>query len=186
MDTSRLARITLTIDVRVSLYGRGMTFTQKSGTGDFDFYVGEWDSVHRRRKEWLADCDEWYEFSATTRCWSVFGGAANVDEINCPDQGFSGLSVRLLDQETGDWSIYWVNSRDGVLGLPPVSGRFEDGVGRFYADEVLQGRSIRTRFTWSDITPDSARWEQAFSPDGGATWEANWVAEFSRRPAPTA
>jgi hypothetical protein len=163
-----------------------MTSTAKSGTGDFDFFIGEWDGVQRRRKAWLADCDDWYEFATTTRCWSVFGGAANIDEIHAPDQGFSGLTVRLLDQATGDWSIYWANSRDGVLGLPPVTGRFEDGVGRFYADEVLAGRSIRTRFTWSDITPDSARWEQAFSPDGGATWEANWVSEFRRRPAPTA
>ena len=99
-----------------------------------------------------------------------------------PDQGFSGLSIRLLDQATGDWSIYWVNSRDGVLGLPPVTGRFENGVGLFYTDEVLEGRSIRTRFTWSDITPDSARWEQAFSPDGGATWEANWIRRASSGP----
>jgi len=163
-----------------------MTSTAKSGTGDFDFFIGEWDGVQRRRKAWLADCDDWYEFATTTRCWSVFGGAGNIDEIHAPDQGFSGLTVRLLDQATGDWSIYWANSRDGVLGLPPVTGRFEDGVGRFYADEVLAGRSIRTRFTWSDITPDSARWEQAFSPDGGATWEANWISEFRRRPASTA
>src|SRR5271165_969640 len=109
-----------------------MTSTQGiSGTGDFDFLVGEWDSVQRRRKAWLADCDEWYEFDAVTRCWPVFGGAGNIDEIDCPSQGFSGLTVRLLDQQTGDWSIFWATSRTGVLSLPPVVGRFEDGVGRF-------------------------------------------------------
>ena len=26
----------------------------------------------------------------------------------------------------------------------------------------------------------AARWEQAFSADGGATWEVNWVMEFTR------
>ena len=160
-----------------------MANTAKAGTGDFDFFVGEWDSVHRRRKAWLADCDEWYEFPATTRCWSLFDGAGNIDELRSPDQGFNGASVRLLDQSTGDWSIYWVNSRQGVLGLPPVTGRFENGVGRFYADEVLAGRAIRVRFTWSDITGNSAHWEQAFSPDEGATWETNWISEFRRRAA---
>jgi hypothetical protein len=161
-----------------------MTSTQGiSGTGDFDFFVGEWDSVQRRRKAWLADCDEWYEFDAITRCWPIFGGAGNIDEIDCPSQGFRGLGLRLLDQQTGDWSIFWATSRTGLLSLPPVVGRFENGVGRFYSDEVLDGRAIRVRYTWSCITADSARWAQAFSPDGGETWEDNWTAEFRRRPA---
>ena len=156
----------------------------RNGAGDFDFLVGEWDGVQRRRRAWLADCDEWYELKSSTRCWSVFGGAGNIDEVDFPDQGFTGLTVRLRDVATGDWSIYWANSRDGILGVPPVTGRFENGVGLFYADEVLDGRAIRVRFTWSHITADSDRWEQAFSPDGGETWEANWTAEFTRRPAP--
>ena len=80
---------------------------------------------------------------STTRCWSAFGGAANVDEVQFPEQGFSGLTVRLVDQSTGAWSIYWANSRDGILGVP-VTGRFENGVGLFYADEVLDHRSSAT------------------------------------------
>lgn len=153
-----------------------------TGTGDFDFFVGSWNGVQRRRKAWLADCDEWTEFTSTTRCWQVFGGAANVDEVDFPELGVTGLSVRLLDPATGDWSIYWASSRDGILGLPPVIGRFESGVGQFYCDEVLDGRAIRTRFTWSGITATSAHWEQAFSPDAGQTWETNWTADF-RRPS---
>jgi hypothetical protein len=161
-----------------------MTSTRNNhGSGDFDFLVGEWDGIQRRRQAWLADCDEWYEMKSVTRCWSVFGGAGNIDEVAFPEQGFTGLTVRLRDVATGDWSIFWANSRDGILGVPPVTGRFENGVGLFYADEVLDGRAIRVRFTWSHITADSARWEQAFSPDGGQTWEANWTAEFTRRPA---
>ena len=152
-----------------------------AGVGDFDFFVGSWDGRHRRLKKRLAGCDEWDEFTSTGRCWTVFGGAANVDEVNIPDQGFSGLSVRLLDPATGDWSIYWVNSRDGKLALPPVVGRFESGVGRFYSDEILDGRAIRVRYTWSGITPVSAHWDQAFSDDGGQTWEINWTMEFTRR-----
>ena len=63
---------------------------------------------------------------------------------------------------------------------PPVRGRFQDGVGTFLADETFNGKPIRVRFTWSKITPASAHWEQAFSPDAGATWETNWVMDFTR------
>jgi hypothetical protein len=152
-----------------------------SGVGDFDFFVGSWDGRQRRLRKALADSDDWYEFATTTQCWSVFGGAANVDEVTAPDQGFSGLSVRLFDPAAGQWSIYWANSRNGILGLPPVVGTFADGVGRFYADEDFEGTPITVRFTWSDITATTARWEQAFSTDGRKTWEPNWIADFTRR-----
>jgi hypothetical protein len=110
----------------------------------------------------------------------VFGGAANVDEVHFPDWSFSGLSVRLLNPATGEWSIYWVNSRNGELALPPVTGRFSDGVGVFYDKEQYEGRDITVRYKWSDITATTARWEQAFSLDDGQTWETNWTADFTR------
>ena len=154
--------------------------SDRNGLGDFDFFVGSWTSIQRKLKQPLADCDEWEETSATTRCWQVFGGGANIDEVHFPDWGFSGLSVRLHDPATGDWSIYWANSRNGELGSPPVTGRFSDGVGTFYDEEEYQGRKITVRFKWSDITATAARWEQAFSPDGGQTWETNWTADFTR------
>jgi hypothetical protein len=154
--------------------------SDRNGLGDFDFFVGSWNSIQRKLKKPLADCDEWDETSATTRCWHVFGGAANVDEVHFPDWGFSGLSVRLHNPATGEWSIYWVNSRNGELALPPVAGRFSDGVGMFYDEEQYEGRNITVRFKWSDITATAARWEQAFSLDGGQTWETNWTADFTR------
>jgi hypothetical protein len=147
---------------------------------NFDFFVGTWTSRQRRLRKVLAGCDEWYEFSGTSRSWSVFDGFGNIDEVTFPDQGFSGLTVRLYDPATELWSLYWARSGRG-LALPPTVGRFEDdGVGRFYDDEVWEGQPIRVRFQWSDITADSCRWEQAFSTDGGQTWETNWVADFTR------
>jgi hypothetical protein len=137
--------------------------SDQNGLGDFDFFVGSWHSIQRKLKKPLADCDEWDESSATTRCWQVFGGAANIDEVHFPE-----------------WSIYWVNSRNGELALPPVTGRFSDGVGVFYDEEKYEGRDITVRYKWSDITATTARWEQAFSLDGGQTWETNWTANFTR------
>jgi hypothetical protein len=155
-----------------------------NGTGDFDFFVGSWDVRHRRLREWLAGCDDWDEFGSTTECWSLFGGAANVDELSVPERGFTGMSLRLFDPARGDWSIYWASSRDGRL-QPPVTGRFRDGVGLFHGDDVYEGRPVRVRYTWSGITPGSARWEQAFSADGERTWEVNWIMDFTRRAGAT-
>jgi hypothetical protein len=147
---------------------------------NFDFLVGSWTSVQRRLVKPLSGSDEWTESRATTRCWPLLDGAGNVDEVQFPDWGFNGVSVRLLSKATGEWSIYWVNSKYGELSLPPVVGRFSDGVGTFYCDEDYEGQPIRTRYTWSDITQTAARWEQAFSTDGGQTWEINWTADFTR------
>jgi hypothetical protein len=151
---------------------------------NFDFLVGTWTSTQRRRREVLAGCDEWYEFPATLRCWSVFGGRGNVDEADFPTLGFSGVTLRVYDPDTDLWSLYWVNSRTG-LALPPNVGRFDSsGEGVFLCDDVYQGREIVCRYRWYDIAPDSARWEQAFSVDGGATWEVNWHMRWLRDPAP--
>jgi hypothetical protein len=147
---------------------------------NFDFFVGNWTTRQRRLRKVLAGSDDWYEFSGTSRCWSVFDGLGNIDEVTFPDQGFSGLTVRLYDPATELWSLYWARSERG-LALPPTVGRFEeDGVGRFYDDEEWEGQPIRVRYQWSDITADSCRWAQAFSTDAGETWETNWVAEFTR------
>lgn len=154
--------------------------TPLPGAGAFNFLVGSWRVRHHRLRERLTGCTEWDQFDSTSRCWSLFGGAANVDEVSVPDRGFSGMSVRLLDPATGNWAIYWANSRDGVLQLPPVVGRLTGDGGEFHSDEVIGGKPVKVRFIWSNITPVSARWEQAFSADGGQTWEINWIMEFTR------
>lgn len=146
--------------------------------GDFDFLVGTWEVVNRRLKERLRGSTEWEEFTARSVGRMHFGGDANMDEIAFPD-GTYGLTVRLFNRERGEWSLYWASSTTGTV-FPPVVGRFTDGVGEFYGDDVEGGTPVRVRFIWSGITPTSARWEQAFSVDDGATWEVNWVMEMTR------
>ncbi|MFE9689408.1 hypothetical protein [Micromonospora sp. NPDC005806] len=148
--------------------------------GDFDFLVGTWDVTNRRLTKRHVGSDDWDEFPGTTVAHSFFDGAGSFDEIRFPTPGFSGSTVRIRDASTGLWSIYWMNSTRGVLELPPVVGRFVDGVGTFYADDSDEGRPVRCRFIWSGITPTSCRWEQAFSTDGERTWETNWIMEFAR------
>ena len=151
-----------------------------SGLGDFDFLVGSWNIANRRLAKPLTGSGEWDEFRSTSECRSAFGGAANLDEISISARGFHGLTLRLFDPECEEWSLYWASSRDGRL-QPPVTGRFADGVGTFYSREIYNDIEITVRFTWSEITSDSARWEQAFSADDGKTWETNWIMEFARR-----
>jgi hypothetical protein len=147
---------------------------------NFDFFVGSWTSRQRRLREVLTGCQDWYEFPATSRCWSVLDGAGNIDEVVFPTLGSGGVTLRLYDQQRDEWSLYWASSRSG-LALPPQVGRFDDtGRGVFSADDVYEGRPVKVVYVWSDITAESCRWEQAFSADGGATWETNWVADFER------
>ncbi|MEV6194670.1 hypothetical protein AB0M19_20020 [Streptomyces sp. NPDC051920] len=150
---------------------------------DFDFLHGDWDVANRRRTDFLDPDSAWEEFPAFSRCWSLFDGAANIDEIDVPIQGWTGLTLRLFDLETELWSLNWSSSRSGRL-FPPVFGRFgPDGRGEFHGDDTHDGKDVRVRFVWSGISETTARWEQAFSLDGENTWLTNWTMDFTRRKA---
>jgi hypothetical protein len=156
-----------------------------TGLHDFDFRVGQWQTHHRRLKERLGGSHEWVEFDGTQTMWKLMDGFANVDDnmFKMPDGEYRGVTLRAYDPKTGQWAIWWLDGRNPFGNLePPVKGHFENGVGTFYADDTLRGKPIRVRFVWSHITSTSAHWEQAFSPDGGKTWETNWITDFRRVP----
>jgi len=143
--------------------------------------MGEWDVRHRKLRRRLCDDVEWMEFGGRATVRAVLDGFGTIDEnlIEEPGGGYSALALRLFDPATALWSIWWVDGRNPVL-QPPVAGRFEQGVGSFFGDDVFEKRPIRVRFLWSGISERSANWEQAFSADGGATWETNWTMAFER------
>lgn len=154
-----------------------------SGLHDFDFYMGKWRVHHRRLKDRLSGSDEWQEFEGTSEAWPLLGGAGNVDDnvLELPAGTYRAVSLRSFDPDTNQWSIWWLDGRNprGPLD-PPVVGGFKDGIGTFLADDTFDGNPIVVRFFWSDITETSTRWEQSFSPDGGETWEVNWIMESTR------
>jgi hypothetical protein len=150
-----------------------------TGVRDFDFLVGTWDVVNRRLARPLAGCTDWHEFPATAECRLILDGHGNVDEFKAPEQGIFGMTLRLFDPEREAWSLYWANSRGGIL-QPPVVGRFDGDRGEFYGNDTYEGRPIRVVYVWSQITPTSARWEQAFSTDSEKIWEINWIMELTR------
>jgi hypothetical protein len=149
---------------------------------DFDFLHGAWRVRHRRLKERLAGNNEWEEFDGTCVCQPMMAGAGNVDDnlLELPAGTYRAIGLRSFDPAQGHWSIWWLDGRFPNRIDVPVVGGFENGVGTFIADDTLRGRPIKARFMWSDITATTAQWRQAFSPDGGATWETNWVMHFTR------
>lgn len=142
---------------------------------NFDFLAGEWDVANRTIANGATK-----EFPSSVTEQRLFDGNISVEEMIFPTRGTRGFALRLFDPETDLWSIYWVDSRTMRMD-PPVVGRFTDGVGTFIGDDVIDGRPIKLRLTWSDITPASARWQQELSTDDGHTWEVNWVMDFTRR-----
>lgn len=154
----------------------------KGSIHDFDFLIGAWKVRHRRLKGRLVGATEWMEFDGTCVMRTLMGGAGNVEDnfLDLPGEPYRAVGLRAFDPKTGAWSIWWLDSRYLQNLDPPVVGGFENGVGTFLADDVHDGKPIKVRFQWSDITTKSAIWRQAYSPDAGATWETNWEMRFTR------
>jgi hypothetical protein len=156
------------------------TLQVSSSARDFDFWMGRWDVRNRMLRRRLAGSEDWVEFDATVEARPILDGLGNEDEFRTDhDGGFVGMSFRFFDPETGRWSIYWSDSRRPGELDPPVVGGFDGDVGVFEGEDVHRGRPVLVRFTWSGVTTPTPRWEQAFSDDGGRTWETNWVMDFT-------
>jgi hypothetical protein len=147
---------------------------------DFDFLMGRWQVHNRCLRGRLAGSEVWEEFEATHVARPLLDGMGNEDEFRTDhDGGMTGMSFRFFDPDTRLWSIYWADSRRcGVLD-PPVFGSFAGGIGIFEGADTFDGRPILVRFTWSRVKTRRPRWEQAFSADGGETWETNWIMDFT-------
>lgn len=149
---------------------------------DFDFQQGRWRVHHRRLNERLAGCTEWTEFEGACEQRPVLGGNGNVEDnlLHLPGGDYRAIAIRSCDPASGTWAIWWLDARHPHALDVPVIGRFENGTGTFHADDTHEGRPVRLRFQWLDTHTPTPRWEQALSPDGGRTWETNWVMRFTR------
>ena len=148
---------------------------------DWDFLAGHWRVQHRRLRQRLVGSNEWDSFAGTYVHWPVLGGHGNVSDnvMEFPSGTVRGMGLRAYDATTGQWSSWWVDSRNPAsIGLP-LRGRIDNGVGTFIGEEEAGGRLVTTRVQWSRLSSQSARWEQASSVDG-KHWETNWISEFQR------
>ena len=154
----------------------------RDGAHDFDWEIGEWNTHLRRLRGPLTGSGTWVEYQGTSIVRGVLGTRANLVELDVtgPAGRIQGMSLRLYNPEARQWSLNFASAAGGVM-TPPVIGEFRDGRGEFYGADTLNGRAILVRFVISDVTATSARFEQAFSDDGGKTWEVNWIAVDTRR-----
>ena len=157
------------------------TITERDGQHDFDFEIGTWKTHLKRLQKPLTNSTTWVEYEGTTIVRKIWNGRANLVELDVKGSAghIEALSLRLYNPSSRQWSLNFAGVNDGAVS-PPTIGEFKNGRGEFYNQETFNGRAILVRFVISDITANSCRFEQAFSDDGGKTWEVNWIATDTR------
>ena len=155
--------------------------SKRDGQHDFDFHIGTWKTELSRLLNPLSGSKTWVKYEGTTIVRKVWDGRANLVELVADGSAghFEGLSLRLYNPQSHQWSLNFSNSRVGTMAIPTI-GEFKNGRGEFYNQEIVNDRAILVRFIISDITPNSCHFEQAYSDDGGQTWEVNWIATDTR------
>jgi hypothetical protein len=157
---------------------------QRDGSHDFDFLIGDWKAHVRRLPDRLNNSNVWVEYDGISNHHKLLDSNANFEqfEVTGADKKLhiKAQTLRLYNPATRQWSIYLIDLDSGTLDTPPVVGGFTGKRGEFFHQETLKGRTILVRYVWLDLSSTSARMEQSYSPDGGKTWEVNWICELSR------
>ena len=174
----------LAVSVRAQAPSDPANLPQRDGSHDFDFLIGDWKAHVRRLPDRLNNSNVWVEYDGISNHHKLLDSNANFEqfEVTSIDKKLhiKAQTLRLYNPATRQWSIYLVDLDNGTLDTPPVVGGFSGKRGEFFHQETLRGRTILVRYVWLDLSPNSARMEQSYSPDGGKTWEVNWICELSR------
>lgn len=172
------------LDLYAVAYRADLPPAPGEGGRDFDFLIGDWTARLRQLEKPLTGSTVWVEYRGVSRTKKLLDTNANFEEFAVQSldgaKRKKGQTLRLYNPKTREWSIYLLDLDNGLLPLPPVIGAFKDGVGEFLSQEPWNGRTILVRYQWRAIDADAARMEQAFSADGGRTWEPNWIVDLTR------
>jgi hypothetical protein len=153
-----------------------------SSENDFDFLQGKWKVHNRKLNSRLTNSDEWTEFEAELHMRKTLNGFGNLENFYSNNNGepFEGMAIRLFNKESKLWKIYWIDSNGTTMDEKPVTGSFENGLGKFYTNDIFNEKEILVIYQWDATNPEHPKWSQAFSTDNGKTWEWNWKMELSR------
>jgi len=177
------SKVTQAMNTKIELKTTEINKTTKSAPKDFDFEIGEWLVKHRKLKDVFSNNSEWIEFEGDSSTKKILGGFGNLEDniLHFPEASFNAAALRSFDPETKKWSIWWLDGRSPSALDVPVMGEFKDGIGLFFADDVLNGIPTKVRFIWDSSKPEQPHWEQAFSMDNGRTWRTNWPMDFFQK-----
>jgi len=155
---------------------------ERDGQHDFDFELGTWNIHLKKLMRPLTGSTTWVEFDGSSVTRKVWDGRAQLEQFETDSSiagHIEGLTLRMYNPQSHEWRLYWANSKNGIMD-PPQIGEFKNGRGEFYAQDILNGKSILIRFVWSNTTTITPHFEQSFSDDGGKTWEVNWITDQTR------
>jgi len=160
------------------------TAAPRDGRHDFDFEVGRWKAHVKTLLHRLSHASDWDEFSGTvvTRALPMLEGWNESEmQVDSPasHKHIELLAVRMYNPGTHQWAIYGSSIKTGVFD-PPLIGTFKNGRGEFYCRDTWEGRPVFVRFIWQSLDKNRTKMEQAFSDDGGKTWETNWIYDGER------
>jgi hypothetical protein len=157
---------------------------QRDGSHDFDFLIGDWKAHVRRLPDRLNNSNVWDVYDGISNHHKILDSNSNFEqfEVTSTDKKLhiKAQTLRLYNPTTRQWSIHLLDVNEGTLDVPYVVGSFTGNRGEFYGQDQYKGRAILVRYVWLNLSPKSARMEQSFSPDGGKTWEVNWICELSK------
>jgi hypothetical protein len=155
---------------------------ERDGQHDFDFELGTWNIHLKKLMRPLTGSTTWVEFDGSSVTRKVWDGRAQLEQFETDSSiagHIEGLTLRMYNPQSHEWRLYWANNKNGIMD-PPQIGEFKNGRGEFYAQDILNGKSILIRFVWSNTTTITPHFEQSFSEDGGKTWEVNWITDQTR------
>jgi len=189
IDRRRLLTLLAALPGVMTAVAPGRAASQPGGDRDFDFFFGSWAVRHRRLGKRLVGSDAWEEFDGTTTCQPILGGFANFNDSvahrpgGVAGGGFvtsRGMGLRAYDAKSSTWADWYLDGRSPTKIEVHGIGTFADRIGTFLSEDVWEGRRVKVRGIFTPLTPTSMQWEQAYSADGGATWETNYVMRYTR------
>jgi hypothetical protein len=156
------------------------TNTERDGQHDFDFELGTCKSHISRRLHPLTGSTTWVKMEAIVVVRKVeWRRQSDGARVRQPDRSLRRIEPAPLQSPIPSMELQFFQHNDGTMAQPLI-GEFKNGRGEFIDQEPFNGKTILVRQVFTDITPDSHHFEQAFSDDGGKTWEPNFIATLTR------